>query len=76
MSSISVRIDSKLKKLMESNKHINWSEIVRQAIAKTLQDEQKRNVARAVLINEKVRKKASDDYDSTEIIRKFRDERH
>jgi len=76
MSSISVRIDSKLKKMMESNKHINWSELIRQAIAKRLRNEQKKNVARAVLINEKIRKKAPDDYDSTEIIRKFRDERH
>ena len=76
MSSISVRIDLKLKKMMESHKHINWSEIIRQAISKKLQNEQKRNVARAVLINEKIRKKAPDNYDSTEIIRKFRDERH
>ncbi|QEE16156.1 hypothetical protein DSAG12_01985 [Promethearchaeum syntrophicum] len=76
MSSISVRINSKLKKLMESHKHINWSEIIRQAIAKKLQNEQKKNIARAVLINEKIRKKAPDNYDSTEIIRKFRDERH
>ena len=76
MSSISVRIDLELKKLMESHKHINWSEIIRQAIAKKLQNEQKKNIARAVLINEKIRKKAPDNYDSTEIIRKFRDERH
>ncbi len=76
MNLISVRIDSKLKKMMESYKHINWSEIVRQAIAKKIQNEQKKNVARAVLINEKIRKKAPIHYDSTEIIRKFRDERH
>ena len=76
MSTISVRIDSKLKKLMESHKHINWSEIIRQAISRTLQNEQKKNVARAVLINEKIRKKPSEHYDSTAIIRKFRDERH
>ena len=76
MSSISVRIDLKLKKLMESNKQINWSEIIRQAIAERLHNEQKKNVARAVLINEKIRKDAPENYNSTEIIRKFRDERH
>ncbi|MHA1718253.1 MAG: hypothetical protein ACTSWX_10835 [Promethearchaeota archaeon] len=76
MSMISVRIDPKLKKMMESNKQINWSEIIRQAIAERLHNEQKKNVARAVLINEKIRKDAPENYNSTEIIRKFRDERH
>ncbi|MCF2139243.1 MAG: hypothetical protein K9W44_04235 [Candidatus Lokiarchaeota archaeon] len=76
MSLISVRIDVKLKKMMESYKHINWSEVVRQAITKKIQNEQKKNMARAVLINEKVRKKAPTNYDSTEFIRKFRDDRY
>ena len=75
MDSIRIRIDSDLKKRMESYKHINWSEIIHQVIAKTLQNEQKKNMARAVLINEKIRKKAPDHYDSTEVIRKFRDGR-
>ncbi|WP_457558780.1 hypothetical protein [Candidatus Harpocratesius sp.] len=62
--------------MMESYKHINWSEVVRQAITKKIQNEQKKNMARAVLINEKVRKKAPTNYDSVEFIRKFRNERH
>lgn len=76
MDSIRIRIDSDLKKKMESYKHINWDEFIGQVIAEKIQHRQKKNLARAVLINETIRKKAPDHYDSTEVIRKFRDERH
>ena len=76
MSVISVRVDSELKKAMDANKNINWSEIIRQAIISTLQKEQEKNMAKAVLLNEKVRKKAPTDYDSTETIRDFRETRY
>ena len=75
MSTISVRIDADLKKHMDSFKHINWSEIIRQAIIKTLQNEQETNRAKAVLLNEKVRKKISVNIHTTEIIREFRENR-
>ena len=76
MSTISVRIDSDLKKAMESLKHINWSEILRQAILKTIQNEKERDMARAVLLNDKIRKKAPENFNSTDIIRDFRDHRY
>ena len=60
---------------MKSYKHINWDEYIGQVIAEKIQHKQKMNLARSVLINEKIRKKAPDHYDSTEIIRKFREER-
>lgn len=75
MDSIRIRIDSDLKKKMESYKHINWDEFICQLIAEKIQYRQKKNLARAVLINEKIRKKAPDLSNSTEVIRKFRDER-
>ena len=75
MDSIRIKIDSDLKKKMESYKYINWDEYIGQVIAEKIQHKQKMNLARAVLINEKIRKKAPDHYDSTEIIRKFRDVR-
>ena len=73
MDSIRIKIDSDLKKRMESYKHINWNEFIGQVITEKIHHNQKMNLARAVLINEKIRKKAPDHYDSTEIIRKFRD---
>jgi Arc/MetJ-type ribon-helix-helix transcriptional regulator len=76
MANFSVRIDSELKKKMDSLKHLNWSEIIRKAIKKEIQNETEINKAKAILLNEKIRKKAPENFNSVEIIRKFREERH
>ena len=76
MANISVRIDSDLKKKMDSLKHLNWSEIIRRAIKQEIQNETKNNKAKAVLLNERVRKIAPENFNSVDIIRKFREERH
>ena len=75
MSNISVRIDPTLKKEMEKFSHLNWSEIIRIAIKDTIRHAREQNLANAVLLNEKVRKKAPMGFDSTDIIKKFRAER-
>ena len=76
MTTISVRIDPELKKKMDSFKHLNWSEIIRRAIKSEIQNETEMNKAKAVLLNEKIRKVAPEDFNSVDIIRKFREERH
>jgi len=76
MTNISVRIDPELKKKMDSFKHLNWSEIIRKAIKSEIQNETEMNKAKAVLLNEKIRKKAPENFNSVEIIRRFREERH
>jgi len=76
MPTISVRIDPELKKQMDKLKHLNWSEIIRNAINKEIQNETETNLAKAVLLNEKIRKKAPENFNSTDIIRRFREERH
>jgi len=76
MATISVRIDSELKKEMDKLNHLNWSEIIRATIKKTIQNESKKKLAIAVLINERIRKKAPASFSSVEIIRQFRDIRH
>lgn len=73
MTIISVRIDPELKKKMDSIRHLNWSEIIRQAIKHRIRDETEINLAKAVLINEKVRKKAPKDFNSVDLIRQFRE---
>ena len=75
MPTISVRIDPELKKQMDSLKYLNWSEIIRKAIQEQIKMERESNLAKAVLINEKVRKKSPAGFDSTNVIRKFREER-
>lgn len=76
MPTISIRIDSELKKKMDSFKHLNWSEIVRQAIREKVNSKRERNLAKAVLLNDKIRKEAPKDFNSVDLIRKFREERH
>lgn len=76
MKNISVRIDPELKEKMDSLKHLNWSEIIRKAIKAEIQNQTKFNKAKAVLLNEKIRKIAPKNFNSVDIIRKFREERH
>ncbi len=75
MANISVRVDDKLKKEMEQLRQVNWSEIIREAIKSRVSQEKQRNLAKAVLINEKIRKTAPIGYDSTDVIREWRDNR-
>ena len=75
MTTISVRIDPNLKKEMDKLNHLNWSEIIRVAIKNTIQNESKKNQARAVLINERIRKIAPAGFDSVKVIRNMRDSR-
>ena len=72
MATITVRVDPEVKKRMKKYSHINWSEVVRRAILEELQKEEKRNIAEALLINEKLRRKAPRGWDSTEAIREWR----
>jgi len=76
MTNISVRIDPELKEKMDSLKHLNWSEIIRKAIKSEIQNETEISKAKAVLLNEKIRKIAPENFNSVDIIRKFREERH
>jgi len=75
MTVISVRVDEETKKLMEQA-NINWSEFIRVAVKKRLQEERTRNLARAVLINERIRKNNKGEALGEDIVRKFRDERY
>ena len=73
---ITVRVDEELKRKMEEAKWIKWSEVIRDAIRKKLEEERKRNVAYAVKLQmELLSKQQQKMDDTTEIIRKFRDER-
>ncbi len=75
MTVISVRVDEDLKKKMEKMKQVNWSEIVRKAIKEKIEQQGHKNIAKAVLINEEIRKRAPSEFDSTVIIRQWRETR-
>ena len=73
MPVISVRIDDELKRKMDKYKYINWSEIIRAEIAKVIERLESRNLAEALLLNEKLRRKSTKD--TTKIIREWRESR-
>ena len=72
MSTITVRIDPEIKKRMKKYSYINWSEVVRKAILEKLHEEERKNIAEALLINEKLKRKAPEGWDSTEVIKSWR----
>lgn len=81
MAIFTVRIDEKLKKKMEKLKHINWSEVVRQAISNMIENEsinsgRKINFERvmsAAKEQDRLRTKTSGSWSGAEEIRKWRE---
>ena len=54
---------------------INWSEVIRRAIRRRIEEERRKNLAKAVLINEEMRRTSRGEVKAEEVIRRFRDER-
>jgi metal-responsive CopG/Arc/MetJ family transcriptional regulator len=82
MTIITIRIDEKLKKKMDKMKHINWSEVVRQAISNLIDKEESmrsrrqinlERVMKAAREQDKLRAKTTGSWSGTEEIRKWRD---
>ena len=73
MAIITVRIDDELKRRLAKFKHVNWSEVVRQAIIRVLEQEEAQNLAKAVLINERNIITPDEGYSSLETIREWRE---
>jgi len=75
MPVITVRIDEETKRLMQAVQ-MNWSEFIRAAIRAKATEEKRKNIARAVLINERLRRATKGESPAEDIIRRSRDERH
>jgi Arc/MetJ-type ribon-helix-helix transcriptional regulator len=75
MPLVTVRVDEKLKREMEKLTHINWSEVIRETVEDKIKEEGGRNLAEAVLLNERLRKKAPEGWDSTRVIKIWRQRR-
>ncbi len=72
----SFKIDEELWREMKRHPYINWSEVIREAIAKRLSQEKGSRVGYAVKLHmEALSKIQPSDTDITEIIRKYRDRR-
>ncbi|HUX98324.1 MAG TPA: hypothetical protein VMV49_02105 [Candidatus Deferrimicrobium sp.] len=73
MSIFSLRISKELKEKMKKMAHINWSEILRSAIEETIDTENTKNLALAVLLNERHLINPDANWNSTDEIRKWRE---
>ena len=76
---VSSRVDEDTRKKMKRLRHVNWSEVMRQAIIKKIEEETRREidplaVKEAVRLMDQVRR-PQEDYDGVEEIRKWRDKR-
>jgi len=70
----SVTIPESMKQEME-RVDVNWSAVVREAIRRKLEWEHEKDTVEAVLINEKLKRKAPEGWDSTKVIRAWRSRR-
>jgi len=81
MEVVSVKVDSETKQRMRRLSRVNWSETIRRAIEKTIEEEElrernvkPRDVRKARLMADSIRR-PSKGWDSTREIRKWRDRR-
>ena len=70
----SVTIPRWLKEEMD-RVDINWSAVVREAIKRRLEYEHEKDVVEAVLLNERLKRKAPKGWDSAKVIRFWRSQR-
>jgi Arc/MetJ-type ribon-helix-helix transcriptional regulator len=75
MPLITVRVDGETKEKMDLVS-INWSEAIRSAISEILQRETRRNRIRAAQLTDRIRIRAPKGWDSTKVIRAWRDARY
>lgn len=74
MTRTSVTIPPSMKKEMDKA-DVNWSAVVREAIRRRLDYGREKNISEAVLLNERLRRKAPQGWDSAEVIRSWRSRR-
>lgn len=67
---MAVRIDEELKEHMRRHPHVNWSEIVREAIEKKVRELEMKEAAKAM---DELADKTSGAWSGVEEIRKWRD---
>jgi len=82
MAIVTVRLDEKLKAKMEKLRHVNWSEIIRSAIAERISLEESLAGARSINFDllrkamhdqDRLRSKTSGRWSGSEEIRKWRE---
>lgn len=73
---ISVRIDDATRKAMDRVKGVNWSEVARRAIREAADEALRKNKVKALLTFEALSRKPPKGFDSTKVIRYWREQRY
>lgn len=72
MVSITVRVSEEVKQKMNQLKGVNWSEVIRRAIEEEIRKARMREASRRIDV---LREKSKMKWDSTEVIRQWRERR-
>lgn len=80
MATITFRVSDETKRRMNEHDDINWSAVLRRKLEETLEERDRRDLGQAVAVTERVFHSIDSDlvqeYDSTDIIRQYRDRSH
>jgi Arc/MetJ-type ribon-helix-helix transcriptional regulator len=72
VATITVRVPKNIRKEMKRLKHINWSEVIRQAIAEELKKDRMKRASQKI---DELRSKSKVKWDSAAVIREWRERR-
>ncbi len=76
MSVMTIRLDEETREAMKRVRGINWSEVLRRRIREVVQQDLRENKVKALLMSQGLSRKPSKGYDSTKVIRFWRDGRY
>ena len=76
MAIVTVRVDEETRRRMKRKRGTNWNATLGEAIAAKLKEEEGMNLARGVVLNEALRRKAKKGWNSVEVIRYWRERRY
>lgn len=76
MPVITVRIDDETRQAMRRVKGVNWSEVARRAIREAAERKLRENKVKALLTFEELSRKPPKGFDSTKVIRYWRERRY
>ena len=72
-ATVTVRVDEETRRRMKRTRRSNWSTTLREAIAAKSKEEEGKNLARGVVLNEALLRKAKKGWNSVEGIRYWRE---
>lgn len=76
MAVFTIRLDDETREAMKHLRDVNWSEILRQRIREVLERRRRENKVKALLAMQELSRRPPEGYDSTRVIRFWRDHRY